>query len=117
MSLCMIFIIVIFFVKTCSSNIVLCPSQQQIRDLNIAKRVEDIGFYAGFVGHLSNSYAFFSIIVIIRNWIDVGFLNFLGASYMLGRAFTSIPWGILADRIGRKPIIVATILFMLVDYL
>jgi len=24
----------------------------QIRDLNIAKRVEDIGFYAGFVGKL-----------------------------------------------------------------
>ncbi|CAL4911763.1 unnamed protein product [Urochloa decumbens] len=51
-----------------------------IRDLGIAKRVEDIGFYAGFVG----------------------------ASYMLGRALTSIFWGILADRIGRKPIIVIT---------
>ncbi|CAN6330420.1 unnamed protein product [Urochloa humidicola] len=57
-----------------------------IRDLGIAKRVEDIGFYAGFVG----------------------------ASYMLGRALTSIIWGILADRIGRKPIIVITILSSLV---
>ncbi|CAN6217194.1 unnamed protein product [Urochloa humidicola] len=57
-----------------------------IRDLGIAKRVEDIGFYAGFVG----------------------------ASYMLGRALTSIIWGILADRIGRKPIIVITILSNLV---
>uniref|UniRef100_A0A0D9XWL8 Major facilitator superfamily (MFS) profile domain-containing protein n=1 Tax=Leersia perrieri TaxID=77586 RepID=A0A0D9XWL8_9ORYZ len=47
-----------------------------IRDLHIAKRVEDIGFYAGFVG----------------------------ASYMLGRALTSTAWGMVADRFGRKPI-------------
>jgi len=57
-----------------------------IRDLHIAKRVEDIGFYAGFVG----------------------------AAYMLGRTLTSIIWGILADRIGRKPVIVITIFSMLV---
>ncbi|KAG2555682.1 hypothetical protein PVAP13_8NG021800 [Panicum virgatum] len=57
-----------------------------IRDFHIAKRVEDIGFYAGFVG----------------------------ASYMLGRTLTSIIWGILADRIGRKPVIVITICSMLV---
>ncbi|XP_020580394.1 protein ZINC INDUCED FACILITATOR-LIKE 1-like [Phalaenopsis equestris] len=49
-----------------------------IRDLHIAKRVEDIGFYAGFVG----------------------------ASFMLGRALTSVFWGIIADRYGRKPVIV-----------
>ncbi|RCV37530.1 hypothetical protein SETIT_8G070700v2 [Setaria italica] len=49
-----------------------------IRDLHIAKKVEDIGFYAGLVG----------------------------ASYMLGRALTSIFWGFVADRIGRKPVIV-----------
>jgi len=49
-----------------------------IRDFHVAKSVEDIGFYAGFVG----------------------------ASYMFGRALTSTLWGILADRIGRKPVIV-----------
>ncbi|XP_047091420.1 protein ZINC INDUCED FACILITATOR-LIKE 1-like isoform X1 [Lolium rigidum] len=49
-----------------------------IRDLHVAKTVEDIGFYAGFVG----------------------------ASYMLGRALTSTAWGMVADRIGRKPVIV-----------
>lgn len=49
-----------------------------IRDLHIAKRVEDIGFYAGLVG----------------------------SSYMLGRALTSLFWGLVADRIGRKPVIV-----------
>ncbi|XP_062092077.1 protein ZINC INDUCED FACILITATOR 1-like [Humulus lupulus] len=49
-----------------------------IRDLNIAKREEDIGYYAGFVG----------------------------ASYMLGRALVSIYWGRMADRYGRKPVII-----------
>ncbi|KAK3136059.1 hypothetical protein QOZ80_5BG0427480 [Eleusine coracana subsp. coracana] len=57
-----------------------------IRDLHIAKKVEDIGFYAGFVG----------------------------ASYMLGRALTSTAWGMVADRIGRKPVIVLAILSTLV---
>uniref|UniRef100_A0A7N0VNJ7 Major facilitator superfamily (MFS) profile domain-containing protein n=2 Tax=Kalanchoe fedtschenkoi TaxID=63787 RepID=A0A7N0VNJ7_KALFE len=48
-----------------------------IRDMHIAKRPEDIGFYAGFVG----------------------------SSYMVGRALTSIPWGVVADRYGRKPVL------------
>ncbi|TVU42223.1 hypothetical protein EJB05_08616 [Eragrostis curvula] len=49
-----------------------------IRDLHVAKRTEDIGFYAGFVG----------------------------ASFMFGRCLTSTPWGIAADRIGRKPVVI-----------
>ncbi|XP_038980705.1 protein ZINC INDUCED FACILITATOR 1-like isoform X2 [Phoenix dactylifera] len=49
-----------------------------IRDLHIAKREEDIGFYAGFVG----------------------------ASFMFGRALTSAFCGLVADRYGRKPVIV-----------
>uniref|UniRef100_A0A8R7PRJ0 Major facilitator superfamily (MFS) profile domain-containing protein n=1 Tax=Triticum urartu TaxID=4572 RepID=A0A8R7PRJ0_TRIUA len=53
-----------------------------IRDLHIAKQVEDIGFYAGFVG----------------------------ASYMLGRALTSTLWGIVADKHGRKPVLVVTLI-------
>ncbi|KAF7036285.1 hypothetical protein CFC21_046996 [Triticum aestivum] len=53
-----------------------------IRDLHIAKQVEDIGFYAGFVG----------------------------ASYMLGRALTSTIWGIVADKHGRKPVLVITLI-------
>jgi len=44
------------------------------RDLHVAERTEDIGFYAGFVG----------------------------ASFMLGRCLISTVWGIAADRIGRK---------------
>ncbi|GAV76521.1 MFS_1 domain-containing protein [Cephalotus follicularis] len=48
-----------------------------IRDFHIAKREEDIGYYAGL----------------------------MGASYMLGRALTSVFWGIVADRYGRKPVI------------
>ncbi|TVT98404.1 hypothetical protein EJB05_28364, partial [Eragrostis curvula] len=50
-----------------------------IKDLHISKKVEDIGFFAGLVG----------------------------ASYMLGRALTSIFWGVVADRIGRKPVIMS----------
>ncbi|XP_047340127.1 protein ZINC INDUCED FACILITATOR-LIKE 1-like [Impatiens glandulifera] len=49
-----------------------------IRDFNIAEKEEDIGFYAGY----------------------------LGSSFMLGRALTSVFWGIIADRYGRKPVII-----------
>lgn len=59
-----------------------------IRDLHIAKTVEDIGFYAGFVG----------------------------ASYMFGRALTSTAWGMVADRIGRKPVIMLGIFSVLVYF-
>ncbi|KAF6151939.1 hypothetical protein GIB67_010513, partial [Kingdonia uniflora] len=48
-----------------------------IRDFHIAKREEDIGYYVGFVG----------------------------SSFMVGRALTSILWGVVADRYGRKPVI------------
>ncbi|XP_071704635.1 probable peptide/nitrate transporter At3g43790 [Rutidosis leptorrhynchoides] len=48
-----------------------------IRDFGIASREEDIGYYAGFVG----------------------------SSFMVGRALTSLFWGVLANRYGRKPII------------
>ncbi|OMO95200.1 Major facilitator superfamily [Corchorus capsularis] len=49
-----------------------------IRDFHIAEREEDIGYYAGYVG----------------------------SSFMLGRAFTSVLWGLVADRYGRKPVII-----------
>ncbi|KAK3002268.1 hypothetical protein RJ639_022562 [Escallonia herrerae] len=49
-----------------------------IRDFHIAKREEDIGYYAGYVG----------------------------SSFMLGRALTSFFWGLVADRYGRKPVII-----------
>ncbi|XP_073110426.1 probable peptide/nitrate transporter At3g43790 isoform X3 [Elaeis guineensis] len=52
-----------------------------IRDLHISKREEDIGFYAGFVG----------------------------SAFMFGRALTSVFWGMVADRYGRKPVIVISI--------
>ncbi|KAG0519792.1 hypothetical protein BDA96_08G017200 [Sorghum bicolor] len=57
-----------------------------IRDLHVAKRTEDIGFYAGFVG----------------------------ASFMLGRCLTSTAWGIAADRIGRKPVVMVGILSVVI---
>ncbi|XP_056164458.1 protein ZINC INDUCED FACILITATOR-LIKE 1-like isoform X4 [Syzygium oleosum] len=49
-----------------------------VRDFHIAEREEDIGYYAGYVG----------------------------CSLMFGRALTSVLWGIVADRYGRKPVII-----------
>ncbi|XP_019186792.1 PREDICTED: protein ZINC INDUCED FACILITATOR-LIKE 1-like [Ipomoea nil] len=49
-----------------------------IRDFHIAEREEDISYYAGYVG----------------------------SSFMLGRALTSVLWGIIADRYGRKPVVI-----------
>ncbi|KAI7744045.1 hypothetical protein M8C21_020353 [Ambrosia artemisiifolia] len=48
-----------------------------VRDFNIAEKEEDISYYAGFVG----------------------------SAYMIGRALTSVLWGVVADRYGRKPVI------------
>ncbi|XP_062182298.1 protein ZINC INDUCED FACILITATOR-LIKE 1-like isoform X1 [Phragmites australis] len=57
-----------------------------IRDLHVAQREEDIGFYAGF----------------------------LGASYMIGRGFASVFWGMVADRIGRKPVIAFSVFSVII---
>ncbi|KAL5205107.1 hypothetical protein ABZP36_009978 [Zizania latifolia] len=57
-----------------------------VRDLGVAQREEDIGYYAGF----------------------------LGASYMVGRSFAAIFWGVVADRIGRKPVIMFSILSVVI---
>lgn len=57
-----------------------------IRDLNVAKEEQDIGFYAGFVG----------------------------ATYFLGRTISAVPWGMFADKYGRKPCIVISILAVIV---
>ncbi|CAO2143174.1 unnamed protein product [Urochloa humidicola] len=57
-----------------------------IRDLHVAQREEDIGFYAGF----------------------------LGASYMIGRGLASVFWGIIADRIGRKPVLAFSVFSVIV---
>ncbi|KAL6626365.1 hypothetical protein ACP70R_030091 [Stipagrostis hirtigluma subsp. patula] len=57
-----------------------------IRDLKVAKEEQDIGFYAGFVG----------------------------ASYFLGRTIGAMPWGMFADKYGRKPCIVISILSVIV---
>ncbi|KAJ0983988.1 hypothetical protein J5N97_002344 [Dioscorea zingiberensis] len=52
-----------------------------IRDLQVAKRVEDVGFYAGFVE----------------------------SAIMIGKIFTSILWGMVDDQYGRKPVIMINI--------
>ncbi|KAJ1283337.1 hypothetical protein BS78_03G120800 [Paspalum vaginatum] len=57
-----------------------------MRDFKIAKKEQDIGFYAGFVG----------------------------ATYFLARTVSSVPWGIFADKYGRKPCIVISIISVIV---
>ncbi|XP_030548317.1 protein ZINC INDUCED FACILITATOR-LIKE 1-like isoform X1 [Rhodamnia argentea] len=57
-----------------------------IRDFHIAEREEDIGYYAGYVG----------------------------SSFMFGRALTSVFWGIVADRYGRKPVIIIGIIAVVI---
>ena len=32
--------------------------------------------------------------------------NVVGSSFMLGRTLTSVLWGMISDRYGRKPVIV-----------
>nr|KYP40112.1 putative membrane protein YCR023C family [Cajanus cajan] len=49
-----------------------------VKDFNIAESEEDISSYAGYVG----------------------------SAFMLGRCVTSIFWGIVADRYGRKPVVI-----------
>jgi MFS family permease len=78
------------------------------------KRVEDIGFYAGFVGkNFPSDLTAFSpksflkrILTFLCISMAYIFFIFAGASLMLGRALTSTFWGMVADRIGRKPVIV-----------
>ncbi|XP_061369044.1 protein ZINC INDUCED FACILITATOR-LIKE 1-like [Gastrolobium bilobum] len=57
-----------------------------VSDFNIAKREEDISGYAGYVG----------------------------SAFMLGRAITSLSWGIIADRYGRKPVVIVGIIFVII---
>ncbi|XP_048548565.1 probable peptide/nitrate transporter At3g43790 [Triticum urartu] len=57
-----------------------------IRDLKVAKQEQDIGFFAGFVG----------------------------ATYFLARTITAVPWGMFADKYGRKPCIVISILSVII---
>ncbi|WVZ54620.1 hypothetical protein U9M48_005388 [Paspalum notatum var. saurae] len=57
-----------------------------IQDLHVAQSEEDIGFYAGF----------------------------LGASYMIGRGIASVFWGMVADRIGRKPVLAFSVLSVVI---
>ncbi|CAJ1958685.1 unnamed protein product [Sphenostylis stenocarpa] len=57
-----------------------------VKDFNIADTEEDISTYAGYVG----------------------------SSMMLGRALTSILWGMISDRYGRKPVIIIGIIAVVI---
>ncbi|XP_058745715.1 protein ZINC INDUCED FACILITATOR-LIKE 1-like [Vicia villosa] len=57
-----------------------------VRDFNVAKEEADISYYAGYVG----------------------------SAYMFGRALTSVLWGMISDRYGRKPVIIMGVITVIV---
>jgi len=83
----------------------------QIRDFHIAKREEDIGYYAGYVGE-KDFYTWLVLKVFLHKdlvqapyfWRYHSFPE--GSAFMFGRALTSVLWGMIADRYGRKPVII-----------
>ncbi|WJX93110.1 hypothetical protein P8452_74677 [Trifolium repens] len=57
-----------------------------VRDFNVAKEEADISYYAGYVG----------------------------SSFMLGRSLTSVIWGMVSDRYGRKPVLIIGIIAVVI---
>ncbi|CAO2831397.1 unnamed protein product [Amaranthus hypochondriacus] len=57
-----------------------------VRGFGIAKREEDVSFYAGFEG----------------------------SAFMVGRTLTAIIWGMVADRYGRKPVMILSTLSVVI---
>ncbi|KAJ8420675.1 LOW QUALITY PROTEIN: hypothetical protein Cgig2_005206 [Carnegiea gigantea] len=73
-----------------------------VRNFHIAKREEDVSFYAGFEE------------AGILTFHADSFLYFEGSSYMVGRTLTAVLWGVIADRYGRKPVMLTSILGIVV---
>ncbi|KAJ1381487.1 Tetracycline resistance protein TetA/multidrug resistance protein MdtG [Sesbania bispinosa] len=57
-----------------------------VRDFNVAETEADISSYAGYVG----------------------------STFMLGRCLTSVLWGMVADRYGRKPVIIIGVITVVI---
>jgi MFS family permease len=97
---------------------------KQIRDLRVAEREEDIGFYAGFLGTLLLVTPQSSVLTqshptqVPNKWLtkkkkamrESSVLLSPGAAYMIGRGVASVFWGVVADRVGRKPVIAFSVL-------
>ena len=76
----------------------------------------------------SNAYSLFSVVPyagFMVQWVGVAkttddagyYAGFLVAAYMIGRASTSILWGGLSDRIGRKPVLLIGCASMIIGQL
>ncbi|RDY13687.1 Protein ZINC INDUCED FACILITATOR-LIKE 1, partial [Mucuna pruriens] len=80
-----------------------------VRDFNIAKIEADISCYAvlPFFDVFNNSCKLFiSDACMIKNVV--------GFAFMLGRCLTFVLWGIVADRYGRKPVIIIGIVAVVI---
>ncbi|KAL2326216.1 hypothetical protein Fmac_025274 [Flemingia macrophylla] len=81
---CLLVFTVVIFSLDVYSDFVILL--EVVRDFHIAKTEADISSYAGYVG----------------------------SAFMLGRCLTSVLWGIIADRYGRKPVIVIGIIAVVI---
>lgn len=84
----------------------------QVKDFNIAETEEDISTYAGYVGRISIFTSIFWCLLYFTSpyWSSCDRGNAVGSSMMLGRSLTSILWGMISDRYGRKPVIIIGII-------
>ncbi|KAK7322512.1 hypothetical protein VNO77_25895 [Canavalia gladiata] len=57
-----------------------------VKDFNIAKTEADVSAYAGYVG----------------------------SAFMVGRCLTSVLWGLIADRYGRKPVVIISLISIVI---
>uniref|UniRef100_A0A3Q7GSC3 Major facilitator superfamily (MFS) profile domain-containing protein n=1 Tax=Solanum lycopersicum TaxID=4081 RepID=A0A3Q7GSC3_SOLLC len=112
----------------------VCIIIDKVRDFHIAKREGDIGSYAGYIGFafmfgrtltsafwgvVADRYGrkpviiFGTSIVYVRDFHiakreeDIGsYACYTGFAFMFGRTLTSAFWGVMADRYGRKSVII-----------
>ena len=83
--------------------------------------VSRLGFVACAFSHevtcafSSNNQVNRQYLIMVYNWCCLlsywlYFISLSGATYFLGRTISAVPWGMFADKYGRKPCIVISIL-------
>lgn len=84
------------------SRICTLPKQNKILDCTLVFLVRGLQLSESFTYKKTygNDYCLYSV----------------GASYFIGRFFASLFWGVVADRIGRKPIIIFSVASVWVQF-
>uniref|UniRef100_A0A0E0C0T8 Major facilitator superfamily (MFS) profile domain-containing protein n=1 Tax=Oryza meridionalis TaxID=40149 RepID=A0A0E0C0T8_9ORYZ len=99
-----------------------CPGCRQQRKVQANDRLPYLDFLYTWIACLCAAlpiqslfpYLYFMIrdLKVAKEEQDIGF--YAGATYFLGRTISAVPWGIFADKYGRKPCIVISILSVIV---